>query len=108
MESDGTLAVKFVAPSSDGHQREISMFTPDLACVDFRECGDLPANTLVAPLPVIREIRCLLGNIGIDLLVGSDDAVLVSPDVFAAFAAWDAENNDDDDDSLADDSAWLN
>lgn len=87
------------------------MLSPDLACVDFRECSDLPANTLVAPLPVIREIRCLLGNIGIDLLVGADEAVLVSSDVFAAFAAWDAENSDEGDEADEagdDDTAWLN
>ena len=80
------------------------MATPDLACLDFRECLELPANTLVAPLPVIREIRCLLGEIGIDLLVGSDDAVLVSPDVFAAFSAWDADQEGGEDE----DAAWLN
>jgi hypothetical protein len=81
------------------------MTSPDLACLEFRECTKLPANTLVAPLPVIREIRCLLGNIGIDLVVGTDEAVLVSPDVFAAFNAWDAEQSDDPE---GDDSAWLN
>lgn len=82
------------------------MTSPDLACLDFLECTELPANTLVAPLPVIREIRCLLGNIGIDLVVGTDDAVLVSPDVFAAFNAWDAEQSDTPPED--DDSAWLN
>lgn len=74
------------------------MFTPDLVNLELRQCDDLPRNTLVAPLPVIREIRCLLGNVGIQLLVGTEEAVLASKDVFEAFSAWDAMQADDNED----------
>lgn len=64
------------------------MFTPELACLDFQECRDLPANTLVAPLAVLREIRCALGLTRLNLLVGNQEAVLVSSDLYEAFHAW--------------------
>ncbi|WP_417849138.1 hypothetical protein [Thalassoglobus sp.] len=81
------------------------MFTPDLVSLELRQCDDLPENTLVAPLPVIREIRCLLGNIGIQLIIGTEDAVLASKDVFDAFSAWDAMQDDIDD---SQDNSHLN
>jgi len=78
------------------------MFTPELACLDFQECRELPPSTLVAPLTVLREIRCALGPTQLNLLVGQQEAVLVSSDLFEAFHAWeqDQEENDDTDFSL--------
>lgn len=87
------------------------MFTPDLASVDFREASDLPKNTIIAPLPVIREIRLVLGKINIDMQVGAEDAVLVSSDVFAAFSEWDAAQVDfdeEDGEMPGEDSSLLN
>ncbi len=86
------------------------MFTPDLASVDFREARDLPKNTIVAPLAVIREIRIVLGKINIDMQVGVEDAVLVSSDVFAAFSEWDAAQADfeDEDEQGGPDTSLLN
>lgn len=83
------------------------MFSPDLVSLELRQCDDLPRNTLVAPLSVIREIRCLLGNIGIDLIVGTEETVLASKDVYDAFKAWDAMQVEDEADS-GEDNAWLN
>jgi|SaaInlStandDraft_1057018.scaffolds.fasta_scaffold33975_1 hypothetical protein len=80
------------------------MFTSDLAHLDFRQCDDLPENTMVAPLMVIREIRCLLGNINIQLIVGTEEAVLASKDVFDAFSAWDATQAEDDEGNDQDNS----
>lgn len=80
------------------------MFTSDLAQLDFRQCDDLPENTIVAPLLVIREIRCLLGDINIQMVVGTEEAVLASKDVFAAFNAWDAMQAEDDQDDSQDKS----
>ena len=74
------------------------MQTPDLASVDFREDATLPQKTIVAPLPIIREIRIMLGNINLHMLVGTDDAVLVSSDVFLAFSQWDAAQEEFDGD----------
>jgi len=74
------------------------MFTPELACLDFQECRDLPANTLVAPLVVLREIRCALGPTRLNLIVGNQEAVLVSSDLYEAFHAWEQHQ-----DNVADD-----
>jgi hypothetical protein len=79
------------------------MFTPELACLDFQECRDLPKGTLVAPLSVIREIRCALGPTALQLLVGESEAVLVSSDLFEAFQAWEQAQGDE-----PEDTAWLN
>ena len=83
------------------------MFTPDLASFELRECADLPKNTIVAPLPFIREVRCLLGDIGIKMIVGQDESVQLSPDVYAAFTQWDAAQ-DSEEISREDDNFWLN
>ena len=83
------------------------MFTPDLASFDLRECADLPKNTIVAPLPFIREIRCLLGNIAIDMVVGPDDSVLLSTDVYAAFSQWD-DCQDEPEAGSSEDNFWMN
>jgi len=85
------------------------MFTPDLASVEFRESVDLPANTLVAPISVIREIRLVLGSIGIDMQVGVEEAVLVSSDLFSAFGQWDeARIEEEESDGPDEDTSWLN
>lgn len=80
------------------------MFTPELANVDFQECRELPPSTLVAPLALLREIRCALGPTKLNLLIGTKEAVLVSSDLFEAFNAWEQyqeeEPNDGQDDPL--------
>ena len=68
----------------------------DLCSLEIRESQDLPARTLVAPLSVIREIRASVGRIGLDLQIGLEETVLVSPDVFAAFSDWDDRRIDDE------------
>lgn len=86
------------------------MFTPELAALDFQECRDLPPGTLVGPFSVVREIRCVLGKTHLNLLVGDQEAVQVSPDLFAAFQAWEQslETTDEDDDAASDDYSSLN
>jgi hypothetical protein len=64
------------------------MFSPELSSLELRECSTLPAKTLVAPITVLREIRLSVGNVGLNLQVGVEDAVLVSSDLFNAFNAW--------------------
>ena len=71
------------------------MFTPELANVDFQECRELPPSTLVAPLSLLREIRCALGPTKLNLLIGTKEAVLVSSDLFEAFNAWEQDQEDD-------------
>jgi hypothetical protein len=72
------------------------MFTPELACLDFQECAELPKGTLVAPVSVLREIRCALGPTKLTLLLGTSEAVLVSSDLFEAFQQWEQAQADDD------------
>ena len=72
------------------------MFTPGLGSLELRECSTLPPQTLVAPIPVLREIRLALGKVGFNLQVGVEDAVFVSSDLFNAFNAWDAQNEASD------------
>lgn len=82
------------------------MFTPELASLDFQECRELPASTLVAPLSVLREIRCALGPTRLNLLVGDQEAVLVSSDLFEAFNVWEQDQGEDLNDGP--DNALLN
>jgi len=71
------------------------MFTPELACLDFQECRELPPNTLVASLSILREIRCALGPTTLNLLVGNQEAVLVSSDLYEAFNIWEQDQGED-------------
>ncbi|MCA8999478.1 MAG: hypothetical protein KDA80_20960 [Planctomycetaceae bacterium] len=82
------------------------MFMSDLACLNFQECKELPPATLMASLPIIREIRCALRETPLNLVVGQEDAVFVSTDLFNAFNAWEATQDDLSTDGP--DSAWLN
>lgn len=82
------------------------MFTPELACLDFQECQDLPPGTIVAPLSVLREIRCALGRTELNLVVGDQEAVMVSADLYQAFHVWEEEQEDRTED--LGDNAWLN
>ncbi len=65
------------------------MISYDAGRLDLCESPELPERTLVAPLPVVREIRALLGLIDVDIRIGSGDAVFVSSDLYAAFSEWD-------------------
>ena len=72
------------------------MISHDAGRLDLCESPELPARTLVAPLPVVREIRAVLGLIDVDIRIGSGDAVFVSSDLFAAFTEWDDQHADDE------------
>ncbi|SFJ11003.1 hypothetical protein [Planctomicrobium piriforme] len=67
------------------------MSLSDLACLDLQECSDLPKNTLVAPLPLLRELRCALGMTTINLMLGTQPEVLVSSDLYEAFHVWEED-----------------
>ncbi|MEZ6066678.1 MAG: hypothetical protein R3B90_13450 [Planctomycetaceae bacterium] len=72
------------------------MLPASLGDLDLVESTDLPAKTLVAPLSIIREIRVLLGPLPINMLVGTQDAVLLSSDLFDAYNVWDDQRTDVD------------
>ncbi len=69
------------------------------ACLDLQECRDLPQNTLVAALPLLRELRCALGPTTINMLVGRGDAVLVSSDLYEAFHVWEDDQSPEETDN---------
>jgi hypothetical protein len=77
------------------HNQEREM-PPELACLDFQECTELPKGTLVAPVSVLREIRCALGPTKLTLLLGTSDAVLVSSDLYEAFQQWEQAQDEED------------
>lgn len=74
--------------------------SPDLCRISFMESTELPERTLIAPLDVIREIRLTLGELALDVRVGLTDAVIVSSDLYAAFAEWSRTTSAQD--------SWLN
>ncbi|WP_437192070.1 hypothetical protein [Planctomicrobium sp. SH527] len=83
------------------------MSLSDLACLDLQECRELPQNTLMAPLPLLRELRCALGATTIKMLVGHNSAVLVSSDLYEAFHVWEDDHTvQEDNDGI--DPAQLN
>jgi len=67
------------------------MISHDAGRVALLESPELPDRTLVAPLPVVREIRAALGSIDVDIRIGSGETVFISSDLFAAFSEWDQE-----------------
>jgi len=72
------------------------MMTPDLGQLEMVECLELPARTLVAPITIVRDIRSMLGPVSLTVLVGNEDVVKVSSDLFEAYNAWDAARTDVD------------
>jgi hypothetical protein len=56
--------------------------------LDVVECGELGTQTIVAPFLLARELRLRLGHTGLRVGVGTRQAILVSPDIFAAFQDW--------------------
>lgn len=84
------------------------MLTPELACLDLQECGELPPGTLVAPLSVLRDIRCALGPTSLNLWLGDREQVLVSSDLYEAFQAWEASQEGEAEENGGEDQSWLN
>jgi len=72
------------------------MLPHDLADLELLEAAELPAQTLVAPLSIIREIRVFLGQAKVNLIVGTENAVFFSSDLFEAYSQWDSQRTDVD------------
>lgn len=72
------------------------MMTPDLGQLEMVECTELPARTLVAPLSIVREIRTTLGEVSLNVMVGLEEVVKVSSDLFEAYSQWDSQRTDFD------------
>ncbi len=70
------------------------MLVPDLFRVELVEDAELQANTMIAPLSVIRDIRTAVPNLAINLMVGFDDRIHVSPDLYEAFNVWSSHQPD--------------
>jgi hypothetical protein len=76
------------------------MISRETGQLELLESAELPPRTLVAPLQLVREIRATLGQLDIDICIGTGDAVFASSDLFEAFQAWDEEQSGE--------SSWLN
>ena len=77
------------------------MPTPDPLGLELQEDPALPANTMVAPLQVIREIRAVLGALTVNFEVSWDSpAVRLSSDLFEAFSAWSDSQEESVDEGL--------
>lgn len=72
------------------------MIPSHLADLELVESSDLPPQTLMAPLSIIREIRLAVGESKIHLMVGEDDVVHISSDLFEAYNTWDEQRTDVD------------
>jgi hypothetical protein len=70
------------------------MLGPDFFRLELVEDTELQANTMIAPLSVIRDIRTEVPQLAINLMVGFDDRVHVSSDLFEAFNVWSSEQYD--------------
>lgn len=76
------------------------MISREAGRLELLESAELPARTLVAPLQLVREIRSTLGQLDIDIRIGTAEAVFASSDLFEAFQAWE--------DDLGVEDSWLN
>lgn len=77
------------------------MPTPDSFGLELQEDPSLPANTLVAPISVIREIRAVLGNLKLHIEISWDSpAVRMSSDLFDAFAAWSESQGEEEEEPV--------
>ncbi|AMV21729.1 hypothetical protein [Planctomyces sp. SH-PL14] len=70
------------------------MLVPDFFNVEFVEDAELQSNTMTAPLSVIREIRSAIPGLAINLMVGFDERVYVSSDLYEAFNVWSSQQTD--------------
>jgi hypothetical protein len=76
------------------------MISREAGRLELLESAELPSRTLVAPLQLVREIRATLGQLDIDIRIGTAEAVFASSDLFEAFQAWEEDQGDD--------GCWLN
>ncbi len=83
------------------------MPTPDSFGLEFREDPSLPAQTLIAPIGVVREIRAALGEVRFKIEVTWDtNAVTVSSDLFEAFNQWSASLEGEDEEASVDEGLY--
>jgi hypothetical protein len=64
------------------------MLPTDHAEIELLESDELPVRTLVAPPMLARELRLVLAGMDLTIQLGSQDAVIISTDLYAAFQEW--------------------
>jgi hypothetical protein len=67
------------------------MLPTDHAEIELLESDELPVRTLIAPPLLARELRLALTGMDLTIEMGSQDAVIISTDLFAAFQEWSGE-----------------
>lgn len=79
------------------------MLPTDHAEIELLESDELPVRTLIAPPLLARELRLALTGMDLTIQMGSQEAVIISTDLYAAFQEWSALEADDDSES---DECW--
>ncbi|RLS56697.1 MAG: hypothetical protein DWH91_06055 [Planctomycetota bacterium] len=83
------------------------MPTPNSFGLEFREDPSLPAQTLIAPIGVVREIRAALGEVRFNIQVTWEtEAVTVSSDLFVAFNQWSTALASDEEETPVDEGLY--
>lgn len=67
------------------------MLPTDHAEIELLESDELPVRTLVAPPLLARELRLVLSGMDLTIQMGSQEAVIISSDLYDAFKAWSSQ-----------------
>lgn len=72
------------------------MLPTDHAEIELLESDELPVRTLIAPPLLARELRLALIGMDLTIEMGSQDAVIISTDLYAAFQEWSGAADEDE------------
>ena len=72
------------------------MLPTDHAEIELLESDELPVRTLIAPPLLARELRLVLSGMDLTIQMGSQDAVIISTDLFTAFQEWSGQAESED------------
>jgi len=70
------------------------MLPTDHAEIELLESDELPVRTLIAPPMLARELRLVLTGMDLTIEMGSQDAVIISADLYEAFQEWSGAGED--------------
>ena len=75
------------------------MLPTDHADIELLESDELPVRTLIAPPMLARELRLALTGMDLTIVMGAQDAVIISSDLYSAFQAWSGQFEEDEPES---------
>ena len=80
------------------------MLPTDHAEIELLESDELPVRTLIAPPMLARELRLALAGMDLTIVMGAQDAVIISSDLYSAFQAWSGQLDELDEEES--ESSW--